>query len=280
MKKALWLLKRSLLLDWQLFIRCDLLETGEKFEFLIKKHYLLARHFFKKYSPGQDYVFLNKEKIYYDSPYGLAGYQGMLTTQLNLIKTAGIEKASVIIDVGANVGLFSKLCRRVFKDAHIYATEPIVEVFQCLVKNFTKDQGAKIYNLALGKEAGRLKMRYDNQNSAISSINPEGEIEVTVDTLDNLIFKNGIQKIDILKIDTEGFEKQVLEGGKRALAMTKYLFLEITLEGNDKYSMSSLMGMLCAENYEYQLVAFRNFAGRSSGAMPVMEAWLQNIKLD
>lgn len=266
-------------MDFQLLFQCGLLDFWEKLEFLAKKYYLLAKHSIKKYSPGNDFIFLKGEKIFYDSRFGLAGYQGMLTTQLKLLKNTSITSAKIIIDVGANVGFFSKLCRKLYPLAQIYAVEPISETYKCLEMNFPSDKKIKLFNQALAQQKGHIRMAYDRQNSAISRLDESGPFEVVADTLDNLVFENGIKEVDILKIDVEGLEAQVLRGGKNTLAITRNLFLEITIEDNNNYTFSSLLKLLCLEEYEYQLVAYRNFADKSFGQMPIMEAWLRNIKI-
>ena len=57
--------------------------------------------------------------------------------------------------------------------------------------------------------------------------------EVQVDKLDNFCNKKKITSIDILKIDTEGFELSVIQGAKKTLKKTKLLIIEFQL--NDMY---------------------------------------------
>ena len=53
-------------------------------------------------------------------------------------------------------------------------------------------------------------------------------IHVPADTLDHLVRSRGVERIDWLKIDVEGHEISVLEGGRAALSLTKRIILEVT----------------------------------------------------
>ena len=97
--------------------------------------------------------------------------------------------------------------------------------------------------------------------------------------LDVFVRENNIDCIDILKIDTETFEAHVLRGGSDSLSKTKYLFIEITMENNDNYTISSLLKLLSTENYDFQLVGFRNYNDTSEGLMPIMDGLFFNKKL-
>lgn len=197
----------------------------------------------------------------------------------SLLKLAGIKKVKTIIDIGANVGFFSMLCRNLYRNANIYAVEPVSQTFGCLKNNLSIHKKNKLYNLGISNHTGRAKIKFDENNSAISSIHKNGNIDIKITTLDNLVKKNKIKEIDILKIDTENYEYQVLKGAKKVLENTKYLFIEISLEKNSNYTLSSLMSLLYSKKYNFQLIAFRNFADVSYGKITVIDALLENINL-
>jgi len=207
-----WFVKQSLILDLK-FFKVSSWNIFKKINFIILKYFLIIRHFFKKFKLGEDYCYFDNKKIYYDSRYGLADYQSLLSRHQNLIKLAGINNANTIIDIGANVGFFSKLCRDLFPKSKIYSFEPIPKTFQCLDNNFKDDANTKVFNLAISDFNGESKMSFDSQDSAISQMTNNGNINVRVRELDDVIEDNNISSIDILKIDTETFEAHVLRGG-------------------------------------------------------------------
>jgi len=101
-------------------------------------------------------------------------------------------------------------------------------------------------------------------------------VEVPAMTLDSFAAQQGIGPVDLLKIDTESYEAHVLRGASSVLARTKYLLIEITIEGNQNYTISSLMGLLHGNGYDFQIVAFRNYADVGEGTIPVMDCLMVN----
>lgn len=276
MKNIIWLINQSLVLDIK-FMRVSDWSLLKKIDFVILKYLLVSKHFFKKFKLGDDFCYFDGKKIYYDSRYGLAGYQRLLSTHQNLIKLAGIHHSDTIIDIGANVGFFSKLCRDLFPESKIFSFEPIPKTFQCLQNNFQKDTNTEVFNLAISDCNGKSKMNFNEQNSAVSQITDNGNVPVNVRKLDDFIKEKNISNIDILKIDTETFEAHVLRGGIDSLSKVRYLFMEITMEeDNHNYTLSSLLKLLSTEKYDFQLIGFRNYNDKGEGKILIMDALFIN----
>ena len=106
MKFILSLIKDSITLDFRtLLIKQQSL--SKKIVFILTKYRLLIKHFYKKFKLDEDFVYFDGKKIFYDSKYGLAGYQRINCSHRKLIKDiACIKDAKVILDIGANVGFF------------------------------------------------------------------------------------------------------------------------------------------------------------------------------
>jgi len=251
--------------------------NSKKIQFIFLKYFLLLKHKFIKFKLGKSSVRLFGETIYYDSPFGLADYQSMLSRHQSWLRIGNVKKAKVIIDIGANVGFFSKMARSMYPSSKIYAIEPVPVIFDILSKNFVMDQNTKLFKFAVFNKRGKQKMFFDQRDSLTSKISNKGNFYVATNTLDNFVKEEKIKDIDILKIDVETFDNFVLQGAKSALAKTKYLLLEITIKNNPNYTMSSLMSMLYSKEYNFQLVAFRNYADVGEGEMPVMDCLFKNI---
>lgn len=131
----------------------------------------------------------------------------------------------VIFDVGANVGNYSKNLRNNNLRAKIYAFEPHPVTFRKL-KEHTSSLNIHTSNVAVGASTGSLKL-YDYANNdgsshaslykaVIEDIHKAKSTEYTIDviTLDDFCHQANIDKIDLLKIDTEGHELEVLKGGE------------------------------------------------------------------
>lgn len=278
MKNTIWLVRKSLELDYK-FFKVSGWKISKKLDFIVLKYFIIVKHLLKKFELGSDRVYFSKEKIYYDSKFGLAGYQSVLSRHQKMMQIARIENVQCVIDIGANVGFFSKLCRELYPQSAIYSFEPVSRIFECLALNFKNDVGTKCFELGMSDFCGSAKMKFDEGNSAVSMIDEKGDKDVKVVRLDDFISENKISSVDILKIDTETFEAHVLRGGANTLSKVKYIFLEITVENNGNYTFSSIMKLLCSKEFDFQLVAFRNYADKGEGEMPIMDILLKNTRL-
>jgi FkbM family methyltransferase len=135
-----------------------------------------------------------------------------------------VTAGDVVIDVGANFGNRAKVFHRL--GAIVVAVEPQTVCADFLSAVFRKADNFRLVRTALGASPGQLEMRLSDV-SAISSLSPDWIRAVTssgrfsaetwsrtetvpVDTLDNLIAAHG--RPAFVKIDVEGFERQVLSG--------------------------------------------------------------------
>ncbi|MHB8261938.1 MAG: FkbM family methyltransferase [Bacteroidia bacterium] len=141
------------------------------------------------------------------------------------------KNAEVVFDIGANTGVYSLIAKAINAKANVYAFEPVKRVFEKLTEN-NKLNNFDIMCLpvAASNFNGKAKI-YDTATEHTYSVtvnknlNPEtiGTIitEIDVVTLDSIIEKDNLQKIDILKIDVETHEAEVLEGFRKNLKLFK-----------------------------------------------------------
>ena len=134
----------------------------------------------------------------------------------------------VLFDVGANHGAYAKFMHLLAPAARIYAFEPHPRTFAALRKNVVSP-AVTLVNLALSDQAGQLRL-YDfaaTDGSTQASLSSAAvglfaadmvEHEITCTTIDAFMHEHGIERIEFLKIDTEGFDINVLRGAKQALA--------------------------------------------------------------
>jgi len=228
---------------------------------------------------GNSFVAFAGTKLYCGTYWGLADYQSMLTRLERLLDVAEVDKVSTVIDIGANVGFYTKMISEKFGNPTIYAFEPVKRAYECLVKNVNGLHNVKTYNLAVSNTNGSIRMSFDSNNSLISKQDDSGSEVVDTVSLDSFCEANRIEVIDILKIDVETFEHMVLAGAKQTLAKTRYLMLEVTLEGNTNYTISRLLGMLYSDKYNFQLVSFRNYADVYEGKVTVMDTVFVNTAM-
>lgn len=134
----------------------------------------------------------------------------------------------VVFDVGANVGDYSRKVLEVNPGSTVHAFEPHPLTFGKLRQN-VRAPGFHAYNLAVGNEHGELTLydRADRDGSThaslykdvIESIHKVRSVEHPVDVIPLHAFlqEHSVERIDLLKIDTEGNELNVLKGLKQHL---------------------------------------------------------------
>lgn len=131
-----------------------------------------------------------------------------------------LKKEMTFVDIGANVGSYSLFVdRHTENTAHILALEPHPKTFQKLKFNLQINniENATPLQLASGPERTTMQLWSDGgSNIGHTSVLKEGtsnaKISVDVDMVPllDILKDNEIDKIDLLKIDIEGFEDQVL----------------------------------------------------------------------
>jgi FkbM family methyltransferase len=146
-----------------------------------------------------------------------------------------------VIDVGANVGQFAIATKQFYPNAVVHSFEPVPESFEKLQKNTAKHNDIYTYNCALGAEQSEIVF-YKNEHSHASSALkvsdfqkeniPETihftEIKVKCIELGKLDFKKPLEKPILLKLDVQGYEKNVLDGSSNLLKKIDYLLLEVS----------------------------------------------------
>jgi FkbM family methyltransferase len=173
-------------------------------------------------------------------------------------------KLKTIFDVGANKGQTTLKYRRQFPEAQIFAFEPVSQTFATLKKNVAGDSHVSCFNLAFGEEKQQQQMLVQG-TSGSNSISPVSQVNSVADksletvniiTLDEFMAENHkIEQIDLLKIDTEGYECQVLRGAEATLRAEKilYIFIEVTFRQQDNHhtQFSAINQILADYNFNF-----------------------------
>lgn len=126
-----------------------------------------------------------------------------------------IKNKRVAIDIGANVGLWSKPLAAVFDQ--VYAFEPVKIFVDCLKKNILKN--TKIFEVALGNEVSNIDMIITEENMGQTHVNfnTKGKGSIPMTMLDAYNFTD----VDYIKVDCEGFEYPILMGAKNTIITNK-----------------------------------------------------------
>ncbi|WNV09601.1 FkbM family methyltransferase [Tardiphaga sp. 709] len=153
------------------------------------------------------------------------------------IKRVSGSPLSTILDVGANVGDTTYQFVEAFPEARIHSFEPHPTTCQHAASRFTGNLNVSFHNAAAGSAAGFLELN-SYSNSAINSVHAiansaqvDGEVSLVETvrvpsiTLDSFVLEHSLKQIDLLKIDTQGYEVDVLRGAESLLATKKVSFI-------------------------------------------------------
>jgi FkbM family methyltransferase len=136
-----------------------------------------------------------------------------------------VKAGDVVIDAGAYIGDFSAYAAA--KGAVCYAFEPTEATFQTLKKTAELNGGKVIpVQKGLGSIEGEVELFIDNGNAGGNTINANrsgagkrkkniNTIKIT--TLDTFVREQGLTKVDFIKADIEGAERDMLAGARNTL---------------------------------------------------------------
>ena len=148
------------------------------------------------------------------------------------------DEVNLSLDIGANIGKYSELILEK-TNSDLYSFEPLPKAYSKLLRLKKKYKNRiNCFNYAIGDFNGSQNLYFNNSISEKASLikdlgdlsfvgkSNRNKIKIKVKKLDDIsfLFKN---KIDFIKIDTEGYENNVLEGGIKLLKKHKPKFIQL-----------------------------------------------------
>ncbi len=161
----------------------------------------------------------------------------------NRMKLFKHYQINMIFDVGANIGQYATSLRSSGYNEYITSFEPIFIAYQKMQNNFRNDSKWKGEHFALGNFDGVSEINISDNlvsssileitdthiDSAPTSVYSKKE-KIQVYKLDTIIDKYDLSDSNLfVKIDTQGFEKQVIEGAEKSLSKIKGFQVELSL---------------------------------------------------
>jgi FkbM family methyltransferase len=143
-----------------------------------------------------------------------------------------LKPDSVVIDAGANIGTFTVLAASIATAGKVYAFEPGSLAREILEKNTKSADNVMVIPSGLGEKSETTEMLVHADYPGMSMLGDAGltvtqdspgvvQEAVHVTTIDDFVAKNGITKIDFIKMDTEGYEKQIIRGARETIRRDK-----------------------------------------------------------
>ncbi len=151
---------------------------------------------------------------------------------------AFLRPGDVFVDVGANIGLYTLIAAHIVGGSgRVYAFEPCSETYQRLLSNVHLNQITNVacHELALSDSTANLNLNvsqdgYDAWNSLAKPIAGSSFASKTIETvkLDTFVEENNLAgRLTMIKIDVEGWEGRVLEGGFKTLSQLDAPILQV-----------------------------------------------------
>jgi len=166
---------------------------------------------------GNDIKFIRRNLIkssayYFEGPYEHRG--------------AVLEPGDIVIDAGANLGLFAVLAgEKIGTAGQVFAFEPIAETRRLLLKNIKINRrlNIKLVPNALGRQNGQLDFAIFNSlgdsSGYFQTVAKKERVEQI--TLDDFVNNNELTRVDFIKADIEGMERELLKGAERTIKKFK-----------------------------------------------------------
>jgi len=215
-----------------------------------------------------------------------------LKRRLTIINNCNIN---VIFDIGANTGQYALKMRNLGYEDIIISFEPINDAFNILNKNSLHDNKWIVNNYALGNEdtRGIINVSGSSDNSSILNMLPKhyesnpnlkyvAKQEIEIKKLDSIFdsFANETDRV-MVKIDTQGFEKNVIDGAIQSLKRIAIIQLEMSIVPLYENEILFMEMIKFLESKGFQLYSLENgHFNRKTGQLLQMDGIFVNNSLE
>jgi len=234
---------------------------------------------------GKSYIRKNLSKIYRYSKIYDDGYKIQ-----NFIKA---NKINLVLDIGANSGQYAMSLRRFGYKNQIVSFEPLNKCYQELLSNSAKDKLWSVYEKCALGSANKEKKINISENLVSSSIKkikkchlnlePKSRIigkeNINIKKLDSIgIIKKNKKKNILLKIDTQGYEYEVLRGSNLSLKYIKAIQIELSLKTLYDNQPNWLNLLKYLENKKFKVFGFlEGFKNKKTDELMQLDCMLFKI---
>jgi FkbM family methyltransferase len=158
-----------------------------------------------------------------------------------------------VLDIGANVGLHAlRLAHRVGREGQVFAFEPSGYAYRKLAKNASLNPEFNLAPLQLGlsnqNQAG-VEMRCCSSWQMDGSRADEEVSIVDLVRMDDWIVQEGLARLDLIKIDVDGYEGLIFDGARRTLERFRPIIIAEAFNGQYVDGRPDPFGILAELNY-------------------------------
>jgi FkbM family methyltransferase len=188
----------------------------------------------------------------------------------------------VVVDGGANFGLWARIARRAFRDAELHLVEPQPACAEALAAWVRADGHAALHRVALtAPGASSVRMVTDGAGSSGSyvaradELGTPGTVELPAATLDDLLAARlELEDRALLKLDLEGHEIQALAGATQVLTLIEVVVAEAQLYDCERSGRPLLFDVVrFLDGHGFELHDFASlFPRRRDGRLRTLDA--------
>lgn len=177
-------------------------------------------------------------------------FGGLGTVQFKKFQRAfgSFKQFRSAIDIGANVGLWTRTMARCFERVDCF--EPNPECHEAFWANNESVKGQcliSLHTVALGEIAGKTRLNNKLRSTGFTRVDAKhGDLDIEIRTLDSYGFTN----VDFIKIDVEGFEYYVVRGGIKTITENKpVIIVEQKPENAERFGVKQLKAVSLLEKW-------------------------------
>ena len=198
------------------------------------------------------------------------------------MKLINYHKINKIFDIGASIGMYGLEMRKLKFKGEIFSFEPLVSSYEKLAINSKKDRMWNTYNFAVGdcNKDSVINISANYDSSSLLPMLPRhikgapdskyiGKQKIKIITLDS-IYDSIYEKNDnvYVKVDTQGFENEVLMGAKNSLKLIKGMQLEMSLKPLYKGALLYSEMIKKMNENDFELIGLENgFSDHKTGEL-------------
>ncbi len=171
-----------------------------------------------------------------------------------------LKDSDTIIDIGANIGFTTLCAARICHNGTVISFEPSSHNLKKCLRNIelNNPNNVRVFPLGVGSESKFLYLHVRHKtNLGMNQVAMEsdGNEKIEIITLDEWIPANSISKVDVIKIDVEGFEMEVLKGAESVIRKFRpKLFIEVNNQFLKSFGSSALQLISWLKTMDYRIM--------------------------
>ena len=139
--------------------------------------------------------------------------------------TYNLNEDSVIMDFGGYTGVWAQQMIDKY-NPNVYIIEPIPSLFDGMCEKFKNNPKVHLLNVGVGPEKKKEKIFLHDDGSSFL-VKGKESITVELNTIEDILVKCGLEEVDLLQINIEGYEYSLLESMIRTKSINRFKNIQV-----------------------------------------------------